>query len=182
MKRIITTHSRHKRPPRKRKAVAIEAPAIMAPRSKPNPSMCNQKWYAKSRRLKDAHPTWQTLRRRTKGCENILHELGMGRFTGAFVGLLAEAAVLLHVPGMQPSRGRRYDLWHPRKKRVEVKGIGGGNRSSAIVCPDQFDHLYVVRLWDDGFTIVCDLPKRRVPMRPGRRDSERSVVWKDLES
>jgi hypothetical protein len=32
MTRIVTTHHRYKRPPRKRKAVALEAPAIAAAR------------------------------------------------------------------------------------------------------------------------------------------------------
>ena len=33
MKRIVTTHYRYKRPPKKRKAVALEAPAIVTKRA-----------------------------------------------------------------------------------------------------------------------------------------------------
>jgi hypothetical protein len=39
MTRIVTTHYRYKRPPRKRKAVAIEAPAIAAAKSSHRPRL-----------------------------------------------------------------------------------------------------------------------------------------------
>jgi hypothetical protein len=37
MTRIVTTHYRHKRPPRKRKAVALEAPVIVTTKSSRHP-------------------------------------------------------------------------------------------------------------------------------------------------
>jgi hypothetical protein len=37
MTRIVTTHYRYKRPPRKRKAVALEAPAIVTTKSSRRP-------------------------------------------------------------------------------------------------------------------------------------------------
>ena len=39
MTRIVTTHYRYKRPPRKRKPVAIEAPAIVTAKSSRRPNL-----------------------------------------------------------------------------------------------------------------------------------------------
>ena len=54
MTRIVTTHYRYKRPPRKRKAVALEAPAVVTAKSSRRPQSRGRR--RRRRRSIAAHP------------------------------------------------------------------------------------------------------------------------------
>jgi hypothetical protein len=57
MTRIVTTHYRYKRPPRKRKAVALEAPAIVTAKSSRSQPVGRKKQAAAEVRLHTPVPT-----------------------------------------------------------------------------------------------------------------------------